>query len=179
MKAVISTFCILFVSFIMPSTVFSGDLAERFYSISRFLQGQVAATKSSPQKSSHEWPYQNLINQAALRWQMDPLLIASVIRHESNFNPGAVSHKGASGLMQLMPQTALEMGVTSVFDPAQNINGGTRYLRLMHDRYAGDLHKMLYAYNAGPTRVDSGRIPRESRIYASRVIDTYKRLRGY
>ncbi|MGA7411092.1 MAG: lytic transglycosylase domain-containing protein [Bryobacteraceae bacterium] len=119
-----------------------------------------------------------LISSAAARHQIDPDFLASVVKAESAFNPTAVSIKGASGLMQLMPQTAAEMGVQNVFDPAANVEGGTKYLQQLLQRYDWDAVKALAAYNAGPQRVDQyGGIPpyAETRDYVSRVVADYNR----
>jgi soluble lytic murein transglycosylase-like protein len=105
-------------------------------------------------------------------------LVASVIAVESNFNPNAVSLKSARGLMQLMPETAARFGVTNVFDPRQNIDAGTRYLKELLLRYNGDLAKTLAAYNAGPERVGQFRtVPpyRETRDYVRRVTDKFNK----
>jgi soluble lytic murein transglycosylase-like protein len=118
-------------------------------------------------------PYSAQIRDAAANFGLDPALITSVIAVESNFNPRAVSKKSALGLMQLLPETAALMAVPNAFDPAQNINGGTRYLRQLLDRYGQNLTLALAAYNAGPKRVDFYRgIPpiAETRSYISRVI---------
>jgi soluble lytic murein transglycosylase-like protein len=119
---------------------------------------------------------QSLITSSASRHQVDPDFVASVVKAESGFNPKAVSPKGAQGLMQLMPQTAASLGVKNALDPAANVEGGTKYLRQLLDRYAGDAVKALAAYHAGPQRVEHyGGIPpyRETRAYVARVIDDY------
>lgn len=113
------------------------------------------------------------IQKAARKYDLAPKLIRAVIRAESNFQADAVSPAGAQGLMQLMPATAGELGVTNAFDIEQNIDGGSRYLRQMLDRYAGNLRMALSAYNAGPGNVDKygGRVPfAETRQYVDRVL---------
>ena len=96
-----------------------------------------------------------LVQRNAATWQVDPALVKAVIANESAFNPAATSSVGAQGLMQLMPETAASMGVRDAYDPAQNVAGGTRYLRGLLDRFGGDLHLAVAAYNAGPGAVRS------------------------
>ncbi len=104
--------------------------------------------------------YADLIHAAALRHGVEERLISSVIAAESNFNPKAVSRKQALGLMQLLPETAARYSVADVFDPAQNIDAGTHYLKDLLERYRGNLALALAAYNAGPEAVDRyGRVP--------------------
>ncbi|HEX8926308.1 MAG TPA: lytic transglycosylase domain-containing protein [Terriglobales bacterium] len=110
--------------------------------------------------------------------EIDPDFVASIIRQESQFNPKAVSPKGARGLMQLMPGTAQNLGVKDAFDPAANIDGGTRYLHQLFEQYNGDAVKALAAYNAGPHRVDQYKgVPpyRETRQYVAKIIRDYNR----
>lgn len=118
-------------------------------------------------------PYGAQIRNAAGTYGLNPALVASVIAAESNFDSRATSKKFAFGLMQLRPETAAQMAVQNVFDPAQNINGGTRYLKQLLDRYGQNLTLALAAYNAGPKHVDlyHGIPPfAETRSYINRVI---------
>jgi soluble lytic murein transglycosylase-like protein len=116
---------------------------------------------------------QSAVRMASRKYGVPQQIIQSVIRCESNFNPDAVSHAGAQGLMQLMPLTAADLGVTDPFDIQQNVDGGTRYLREMLDRFEGNLEKSLAAYNAGPgTVIRYGGIPPypETQAYVEKVI---------
>jgi soluble lytic murein transglycosylase-like protein len=119
-----------------------------------------------------------VVNSASGRYQLDPDLVNSVIKAESGFNVRAVSPKGAQGLMQLMPGTASTLGVPNAFDPAANVEGGTKYLRELLERYNFDLVKALAAYNAGPQRVEHyGGVPPyyETRAYVARVVRDFNK----
>jgi len=109
------------------------------------------------------------IRDASLRFALPRRLIESVIQQESGYDADAVSHKGAMGLMQLMPATARELRVRCPFDPRENVLGGARYLRALRDRFGG-WPKALAAYHAGPARVERGVIPGTTRRYVARVL---------
>ena len=127
--------------------------------------------------------YDEHIQAAAERYGLAPPLLKAVMAVESNFDPAALSVKGATGLMQLMPATAREMYVADLYDPAQNIEGGARYLRVLQDRFGGNLEQVLAAYNAGPEAVrrSGGAVPNipETRAYVRKVLALYETyLRG-
>lgn len=125
--------------------------------------------------------YEHLIRSAADRHSMDPDLVRAVIKVESDFNSNARSHKGAMGLMQLMPDTARLHNVTDTFNPSENIEGGIRHLKLLLERFQGNLELTLAAYNAGMKAVEKhGGIPpfAETRDYVRRVLRHYDAYRG-
>jgi hypothetical protein len=117
--------------------------------------------------------YADVIEQHASRLRVRPELVRAVIQVESGFNPFARSHKGAMGLMQLMPQTAADYGVVDAYNPAENIRAGVAYLRALLDRYSGNEELALAAYNAGPGAVEryGQQVPpyRETRDYVRKV----------
>ncbi len=126
-------------------------------------------------------PFEKIIRAAAERYGLDADLIHCVVAVESNFNPKAVSPKKASGLMQLLPQTAAHYGVKNIFDPEENVNAGTRYLKELLAKYH-DLTLALAAYNAGPERVDQygRRVPPylETMKYVQRIAKSYAKIKS-
>ncbi len=126
-------------------------------------------------------PYREFVEGAAARYGVDPDLITSVIAVESNFDPKASSRKNARGLMQLLPETAERLGVKNIYDPQENIDAGTRYLRELLQRYNNDIVLALAAYNAGPERVQQyGRVPpfAETISYVRRVKRGYDKSKS-
>ena len=126
-------------------------------------------------------PFERVIRAAAQRYGIDADLIHCVIAVDSNFNPKALSSKKASGLMQLLPQTAAQYGVKNIFDPEENVNAGTRYLKELLAKYH-DLTLALAAYNAGPERVDQygRRVPPylETMKYVQRIAKSYAKIKS-
>ena len=121
---------------------------------------------------------EKLVREAAERHSVDPALIRAVIETESNWNPSAVSRKGAVGLMQLIPTTAQRFGVNDLYSPQQNVDAGVKYLKTLLERYNGNLDLALAAYNAGEGAVDRAHgVPsfRETRDYVQRVQSAYFR----
>ena len=122
-------------------------------------------------------PYDGLIRRAAARNQVDPALVKAVMRQESDFQPAARSKAGALGLMQLMPQTAASLGVSDPLDPSQNVDGGTRLLRSLLDRFGGKVDLAVAAYNAGSGAVERyGGVPPypETQAYVRNVLADYR-----
>ncbi|TAN40476.1 MAG: DUF4124 domain-containing protein [Nitrospirae bacterium] len=135
-----------------------------------------------PKKQVLRQDYSHYVQKAASKYEVDSDLINAVIKTESNGNHRAVSRKGAMGLMQLMPTTASDMNVSNPFNPEENIEGGTRYLRYLLGKFNGDLTLAIAAYNAGPTTVEKyGSVPpiSETRQYVKRVYSLYKGKQNY
>jgi soluble lytic murein transglycosylase-like protein len=134
-----------------------------------------------PAKPEVKPPFRELVEAAAARYKVDADLITSVIAVESNFDPKAVSRKNARGLMQLLPETAARLGAQNIFDPRENIDAGTRYLRDLLQKYNNDLVLALAAYNAGPENVRVyGRVPpfAETISYVRRVKHSYEKSKS-
>lgn len=150
------------------------------------LMDQIKSLMTLIDKQSYQYPvkpdyqnstYHHIIKKAADRYRLDPKLIQAIIHIESGSDPGAVSKKGAVGLMQLMPSTAREIGVTKPFDPYQNVMGGSYYYRKMLSLHNGNHRKALWSYNCGPGCVERDEVPRESKDYADRTLRMYRNLK--
>jgi soluble lytic murein transglycosylase-like protein len=153
----------------VPSSLIQGIVPDE-------IMEEVAAAVAETQAGDPN-DVRALARAAARRHGVDPALVLAVISVESNFRTDAVSHKGAQGLMQLMPGTARELGVKDPLDPAANLDGGTRYLNALLRQYDGDLKRALAAYNAGAGAVNRhGGVPpyRETRQYVQKVLERYK-----
>ena len=156
------------------------DPRYREFTVTIRLERGLAGTPRGRSRFTQE-SLRPIIMRAAALYNLDPALIAAVIRSESAFDAHAVSWAGAQGLMQLMPGTARDMGCADPFDPEQNIMGGSRYLRLMLNTFGGDLTLALAAYNSGPERVKRlWRVPNipETRNYVVIVSRNYERYKG-
>ncbi len=148
-------------------------------SLRRTLVEELSKNRQDVQKNDAPASPQGLtpiIRRAAETYGVDPGLIRAVIKAESNFQPQSTSPKGAMGLMQLMPETAREVGVNDPYDPFENVMGGTRYLKRLLDRYQGNIPRALAAYNWGAGNVEKypDRLPRETRDYIRRVTEEYR-----
>ena len=142
----------------------------------RSAAAEVNQTNFAPGKAFSQQDIDAAIDEAASRHNVDPNLVRAVIKVESNFNPNAVSRKGAMGLMQLMPQTARQLRVENPFDPQQNVDAGVRHLKQLMESYGGDVKLTLAAYNAGQGAVArSAGVPHfaETRNYVKRITQLY------
>jgi len=155
-----------------------GDVVTTFAALAAVVPDEVGEAGVSGRDVTLD--LRRLVVEAARREGLEPGLVTAVVQVESAFLPEAVSPKGAMGLMQLMPATAAELGVTDPFEPVQNLAAGVRYLKGLLSRYDGDLRRALAAYNAGAARVDQhGGVPpyRETRAYVERVLEAYRASR--
>ncbi len=151
-----------------PLRGFAGSYSKSLNRIDDRVQGIPTSANFKPTS------FEELIQQAAQKYNVAPNLIKAVIKAESNFDPSAKSSVGAQGLMQLMPGTAASLGVSDPYDPQQNIDGGTKYLRQMLDKFDGNVSLALAAYNAGPGNVRKyNGIPpfNETQNYVKKVIN--------
>ena len=155
---------------------------ERFHmSAPAVVVAPLVARPSAEAWRSLAGPYAEMIRRAAQRHGLDPVLLTAVAEVESGFDPQAVSHKGAEGLLQLMPETARRFGVVDSFNPDQNVEGGAQYLEWLLARFSGDEQLALAGYNAGEGAVDRYRgIPPfpETERYVVRVLGRVETLRG-
>jgi hypothetical protein len=145
-----------------------------------FLEDPKNSAKDTSFSPNLSTKFDELFNEIARTYNLDPKLLQAIAKVESNYNPRAVSPKGALGVMQLIPSTARLVGVSDPFDPRENIQGGARYLRYLLDKF-GDLTLALAAYNAGPKAVEAyGGIPpyEETQRYVHSVLSLYQRLKG-
>ncbi len=166
------------VSNLMPFSQRSQLLPPRKVASQSAGQG---AARNIDTAAVQDLPYANLLIPTARKHGVSPELAAAVIKAESGFNPRAQSHAGAKGLMQLMDGTARSLGVSDVFDPGQNLDGGIRFLSSLLKRYDGNTSLALAAYNAGPGAVEKyGGIPpyKETRDYVARVLNYWKGFGG-
>lgn len=165
-----------------------GSMRVPLLTVARILEDEISTRKTAPvepppptfvltfdpSQPTPQAPYGDLIYEAAKKHGLNPALVAAVARAESSYDSQAVSHKGAQGLMQLMPATAERFGVhgSQVFEPSRNLDAGSRYLRWLTDRFDGRLTHILAAYNSGEGTVDRyGGVPpyRETRRYVRRI----------
>jgi soluble lytic murein transglycosylase-like protein len=162
--------------------VFINVTPEELKGLLRTEKSRVIAISAYPSLRSVPRPrflgadVEELVAETARRYEVDPALVRAIIQVESSGNQWAVSHKGAIGLMQVVPETGRQLGANNLFDPQENVEAGVKYLKQLLDSYRGNLHLSLAAYNAGPKAVERhGGVPpyRETQQYVRRVTDVY------
>jgi soluble lytic murein transglycosylase-like protein len=149
--------------------------------VNRYLEKPAAGQNSSPANGFTQREIDTAIEKAAARHNVDANLVRALVKVESNFNPNAISRKGAMGLMQLMPTTARQLKVTNPFNPEENVDAGVRHLKQLLESYGGDVRLSLAAYNAGSGAVSRNRgIPkyRETQNYVRRITGLYGAAQG-
>ena len=154
----------------------NGQFSIGIFEYSDQLVAKPSEKKLSPYQKK-AMPFHPIIYQVAKRYEVEPAIIKAIIMAESSFNPKAVSHKGAQGLMQLMPQTAEYMGVKDSFNPEHNIDGGVKYFKILLDRFNGNVQFALAAYNAGSRNVRkyNGVPPfKATKLYIKKVLKYYE-----
>jgi len=155
------------------SDFFTGDVEDA-------QEGNEPLAAYTPPPEPVLLPYDRIIHEAAGRYGVDADLIAAVIMTESQFNPGAISKKGAKGLMQIMPVTADALELTNAYSPEENVRAGSRHLKWLLDRFDGDVRLALAAYNAGVQNVVTYKgVPpyRETQAYVVKVMECYSALK--
>jgi len=184
-RIVLILFIPIFISLLLP-------IISRYQNDSEFSSGSnrlpiIKNIASQNQKFAIPKPkktqglYHPIILAASDKHQVDAALIKAIIMAESNFNPFAISKKGATGLMQLMPETAGDLGVEDLFDPTHNINGGVKYLKILLNQFNGDMQLAVAAYNAGrKTVLNYGGIPpfKATQSYVNKVYEYYQYYKG-
>src|SRR5580765_4315387 len=167
---------------IAPSAALSAAPSPKLSSFGQDIylpsETSILTGKNRPAMSLDRDGAEKLVREAAERHRVDPALVRAVIETESNWNPSAVSRKGAVGLMQLIPTTAMRFGVNDVYSPKQNVDAGVKYLKTLLERYRGNLDLALAAYNAGEGAVDRAHgVPsfQETQSYVRKVQDAYYR----
>jgi soluble lytic murein transglycosylase-like protein len=162
-----------------PAPPQAAGIGTSFASMVSAAMNQTPAAANGPAPMAPA-QIEQLVGANAGAWGVDPALVKAIIANESAFNPNATSKTGAQGLMQLEPGTAAQLGVSNAYDPAQNVWGGTRYIKGLLDRFHGDVRLAVAAYNAGPGAVEKyGGVPpyAETQAYVENVLDSYAKYK--